>query len=232
MDIEALHNAIRLALPLDAESVVGISAAADPSKPRWSLGPDSLLWLDDRIYVPNHGDLRLQVLRYFHDHPLSGHFGQNRTLESIRRQYTWPKVRDFVRDYVSSCTTCGRNKSRCHRPYGLLKPLPVPLRPWDSISMDFIEELPSSNGYNSILVIVDRASKQSIFIPCHTTITSEQLAVLFVLHIFSKHGVPSHVTSDRGSEFVSAFFRALGQALSMNLHFTSGYHPKGDGQTK
>ena len=98
--------------------------------------------------------------------------------------------------------------------------------------MDFIEELMNSSGYNSILVIVDQASKQAIFLPTHTTITSEQLAELFVLHVFSKHGVLNHVTSDRGSEFVSAFFRALGQALSMCLHFTSGYHPEADGQTE
>src|SRR5579875_774520 len=146
--------------------------------------------------------------------------------------YTWPKIHEFVWDYISSCTVCGRNKPRRHRPYGLLKPLPVPIRPWDSISMDFIEELPMSNGYNSILVIVDRSSKQGIFIPTHTTITSEQLAELFVIHVFSKHGVPNHVTSDHGSEFVSAFFQALGQALSMELHYTSGYHPEADGQTE
>ncbi len=232
MDIDALHKAIREALPLDPESSLGLGFAKDPNKPRWTMEADGLLRLDDRIYVPNHSDLRLQVLRYFHDHPLSGHFGMNRTLEAIRRTYTWPKVRDFVRDYVSSCTVCGRNKYRRHRPYGLLKPLPVPVRPWDSISMDFIEQLPKSDGYSAILVIVDRASKQGIFIPTYNTITSEQLAELFVLHVFSKHGVPSHVTSDRGSEFVSAFFRALGNALSMELHYTSGYHPEADGQTE
>ncbi|KAF8831748.1 hypothetical protein HHX47_DHR1001045 [Lentinula edodes] len=232
MDIEALHQAIILALPADPSSVVGLELAKDPSNERWSLGSDKLLRLDDRIYVPNHGDLRLQVLRYFHDHPLSGHFGQNRTLEAVRRQYTWPKVRDFVRDYVTSCTICGRNKPRRHRPYGLLKPLPVPVRPWHSISMDFIEQLPMSNGFTAILVVVDRSSKQAIFIPTHDTITSEQLAELFVIHVFSKHGVPNHVTSDRGSEFVSAFFRALGKALSMELHYTSGYHPEADGQTE
>ena len=82
-------------------------------------------------------------------------------------------MRDFIKDYVNSCTICGQNKSRRHWPFGLLKPLPVPIWPWDSISMDFIEELPNSNGYNSILVIVDRASKQSIFIPTDTKITSE-----------------------------------------------------------
>jgi hypothetical protein len=98
--------------------------------------------------------------------------------------------------------------------------------------MDFIEQLPSSEGYTSILVIVDRFSKQGIFIPTHDTITSLQLAELFVIHVFSKHGVPSHVTSDRGSEFVSHFFRSLGKALDMKLHFTSGYHPEGDRQTE
>ena len=98
--------------------------------------------------------------------------------------------------------------------------------------MDFIEQLPTSDGYTSILVVIDRASKQAIFIPTHDTITSEQLADLFVLHVFSKHGIPSHVTSDRGSEFVSQFFRALGKVLEMELHFTSGYHPEADGQTE
>jgi len=98
--------------------------------------------------------------------------------------------------------------------------------------MDFIEKLPSSSGFDTILVIVDQLTKQAIFIPAHNTITSMDLACLFVLHVFSKHGVPSHVTSDRGSEFVSNFFQSLGTALDMQLHFTSGYHPEGDGQTE
>jgi len=98
--------------------------------------------------------------------------------------------------------------------------------------MDFIEKLPSFSRFDTILVIVNQLTKQAIFIPAHDIITSTDLAHLSVLHVFSKHGVPSHVTSDRGSEFVSNFFRSLGTALNMWLHFTSGYHPKGDGQTK
>ena len=119
-----------------------------------------------------------------------------------------------------------------HKPYGLLKQLLIPVKPWNSISIDFIEKLPSSSGYTLILVIVDHLSKQSLFIPTHDTITSPQLAQLFVLHVFSKHGVPSHITSDHGMEFVSHFFRSLRTALDMKLHFTSRYHPEGDGQTK
>src|SRR5882724_11426236 len=98
--------------------------------------------------------------------------------------------------------------------------------------MDFIEKLPPSSGYTSILVIVDCLSKQSLFIPTHDTIMSQQLMQLFVLHVFFKHGIPSHVTSDCSMEFISHFFRSLRTALDMKLHFTSRYHPEGDGQTE
>ena len=81
--------------------------------------------------------------------------------------------------------------------------------------MDFIEHLPDSDGYTSILVVVDQLTKQGIFIPTIDEITAQELACLFVLHVFSKHGVPSHVTCDRGSEFVSRFFQLLGKALDM-----------------
>jgi hypothetical protein len=79
---------------------------------------------------------------------------------------------------------------------------------------------------------VDRLSKQGIFIPTVDEITAPQLAQLFVIHVFSKHRVLSHVTCNCGSEFVSRFFRSLGQALDMKIYFTLGYHPEGDGQTE
>ena len=93
--------------------------------------------------------------------------------------------------------------------------------------MDFIEKLPPSSSYDTILIIVDRLTKQSIFVPTFDTITAPMLAQLFVLHVFLKHGVPLHVTLDRGLEFVSSFFHMLGKALDMKLHFTSSYHPEG-----
>ena len=124
------------------------------------------------------------------------------------------------------------SKPQRHRPYGLLKQLLIPEQPWNSISMNFIEKLPPSSGFDTILVIVDRLTKQSIFIPTVDTINAQLLTKLFVLHVFSKHGVLSHVTSDRGTEFVSSFFQTFGKALDMKLHFTSRYHPEGDGQTE
>lgn len=78
----------------------------------------------------------------------------------------------------------------------MLQQLPIPERPWNSISMDFIEHLPISAGYSAILIIINRLMKQGIFIPTYDTIDTPDLAKLFILHVFSKHGVPSHVTSD------------------------------------
>src|SRR5882724_5107267 len=144
----------------------------------------------------------------------------------------WPRLPIYVKDYCKSCVTCSHAKPVRHKPYGLLKQLLIPEKPWNSISMDFIEKLPPSSSYTSILVIVDCLSKQSLFIPTHDTITSPQLAQLFILHVFFKHSVPSHVTSDHGMEFVSHFFHSLRTALDMKLHFTSRYHPEGDGQTE
>ena len=228
MDVEQLHEDILSALPKDSD----ISEHLRDPQGRWTLDEEGFLRLDDRIYVPNADNLRLRVLLYKHDHILSGHLGQSKTIELIRREYTWPGLRTFVQEYCKSCVTCKRTKPQRHKPYGTLQQLPIPEKPWNSISMDFIEKLPLSNGYDAALVIVDRLTKQGIFIPTHDTITSEELAQLFVIHVFSKHRVPEHVTCDRGSEFVSRFFRSLGKALNMKLHFTSGYHPEGDGQTE
>src|SRR6266704_936242 len=133
---------------------------------------------------------------------------------------------------MSSCTSCTRAQAHHNKQCGLLKQLLIPKCPWNSISMDFIEQLPLSSSFTSILVVMDHLSKQCVFVPMHDTIMAPELAKLFLLHIFLKHGIPSHITSDHGSEFVSHFFRSLGKALDIHLHFTLGYHPEGDGQTE
>src|SRR5882724_8644472 len=147
-------------------------------------------------------------------------------------QYYWSGLPVYVKTYCKSCTTCSHAKPVHHKPYRLLKQLPIPKKPWNFISMDFIEKLTPSSSYTSILVIVDHLSKQSLFIPTHNTITSLQLAQLFVINVFSKHGVPSHITSDCGMEVIDHFFWSLGTMLDMKLHFASIYHPEGDGQTE
>src|SRR5882724_10017370 len=155
MDAEKLHSDIRSQLREDPISAEHLDKQSDS----WTLDPDGLLRNSGRIYVPDSGSLQLRVLQYSHDHPLAGHFGQMKTLHQVRMHYCWPRLPVFVKDYCKSCTICSRTKPVCQKPYGLLKQLPIPAKPWNSISMDFIEKLPLSSGYTSILFIVDRLSK-------------------------------------------------------------------------
>ena len=98
--------------------------------------------------------------------------------------------------------------------------------------MDFIKQLPPSSSFTTNLIRVNCLLKQGIFIPTINTINSEQLTLLIIMHIYSKHRVPNHVTSNGSTEFVPRFTHALSEALDMCLHFTSGYHPQANGQTK
>src|SRR3979490_1599592 len=229
MDTERIITNICQTLASDPLAQKHLGSTKDP---KWQTNPDGLLLFNGQIYVPEIQDLHLQVLQFKHDHILSRHFGINKTLELVRRDFNWPGMRSYIKDYCKSCTTCMCSKPQWPKPFGLLKQLLVPEKPWNLISMDFIEQLPASSEFTAILVIVDRFSKQGIFIPTTDMITSPKIAKLIILHVFSKHGIPFHVTSDRGSEFVSHFWHYLGRALDMKLYYTSCYYPEGDGQTK
>ena len=209
----------------------------EPSPP-WSRSPSGLLLFNLRVYVPEGHDLRLRILQLKHDHETAGHPGFRKTLDLVKREFYWPGLRNYVSDYCRTCDNCSRNKAAHHKPYGLLKQLPIPERPWESISVDFIVELPPSsdsstaNVHDAILVVVDRLTKMSLFIPTTTKATSQELARLYVKHVFSKHGVPSDIVSDRGSTFTSQFTSALALLLNIKLNYSTAYHPETDGQTE
>lgn len=234
LDIDSLRSDIIATLAID-ESVA--TQITDPRGP-WSKSPSGLLLYELRVYVPDARNLRLRVLESKHDHATAGHHGFKKTLDLVRREFYWPGLRIMVANYCRTCDACPRNKAARHKPYGLLKQLPIPERPWESISVDFIGELPGSVAsdsnitHNAILVVVDRLSKMSLFIPTTTTATSIDLARLYVRHVFSKHGVPSDIVSDRGSTFTSQFMSALGQLLNIKLNHSTAYHPETDGQTE
>ena len=184
MDVDKLNKEIISTLDTDKAVQSYLVDITNTQYARWSKDTLGFVWIDERIYVPPSSDLCLCVLCSYHDHPVSRHFGINKTLALICREYTWPSIHTFITDYCRSCTTCSQNKAKHHKPYGLLHQLPVPSCPWNSISMDFIEHLPVSEGFTTILVVVDHFTKQSIFIPTHETITSAQLAEPFIIHVF------------------------------------------------
>ncbi|MBW0516927.1 hypothetical protein O181_056642 [Austropuccinia psidii MF-1] len=190
------------------------------------------LLFKDRVVVPNDPTIQLSILQKSHDYPLAGQPGQEKTLKLVKRDFHWSGMTQFIRDYVSSCQQCSRDKKIHHKKLGLLKPLPSPNGPWICRSIDFITQLPLSNSFYSIIVIVDRFSKMAVFTPTMSPITSLDLAHLFIKNIFSKHALPSRVVSDRGPLFVSSFWTNLCQQLKISRDPSADYHPEGDGQTE
>ncbi|MBW0483617.1 hypothetical protein O181_023332, partial [Austropuccinia psidii MF-1] len=98
--------------------------------------------------------------------------------------------------------------------------------------MDFITQFPLSSNFDSILVVVDRFSKMAILIPTYSTITALDLAQIFINHVYSKHGLPISIVSDRGSLFCSSFWTQLFQQLKISRDLSTAFHPETDGQTE
>jgi hypothetical protein len=139
--------------------------------------------------------------------------------------------RDVIK-FVKECATCQKNKSE-HTPYpGLLKQMKVPEQAWTHISMDFIEGLPTSNGKNVILVIVDSFTKYSHFISLSHPYSVKQVAQLCLDNVYKLHGFPSVIVSDRGIIFTSALWQEMLKAGNIKMNMSTSYHPQTDGQTE
>ncbi|MBW0568138.1 hypothetical protein O181_107853, partial [Austropuccinia psidii MF-1] len=199
----------------------------------YSLDSSSqLLLFKDWVVVPNDSTIQLSILQKRYNSPLAGHPGQEKTLKHVKQDFHWSGMTQFIKDYVSSCQQCSRNKITYHKKFGFLKPLPIPNGPWICVSMDFITQLRLSNSFDSILVIVDRFSKMAVFIPTMSSITALDWTHLFIKNIFSKHGLPSSIVSDTGSLLVSSFWTNLCQQLKISRDLSTAYHPETDGQTE
>ena len=173
------------------------------------------LFYQDRLYVPDNAELRLRIIQGSHDTPVAGHPGRERTFELLTRKYFWPSMRKDVERFVANCHTCRRTKPRRHASHGTLLPLPVPDRPWQDISMDFVVGLPKSKGFDAIWVVVDRLSKQRHFVPFMTTIDAQGQSTLFIDNIFRLHGLPDSIVRHRGPQFVADFWRYLCASLGI-----------------
>lgn len=175
-----------------------------------------------------------QIFRRAHDDPFTGgHLGFRKTLDKLkRRNHHWIGINGELRRYIGNCQKCIQAKARRHKPYGLLHPLPVPLQPWDEVSMDFITSLPLSEGYDTILVIKDRYTKMVHFIPVKATISSKDLAQIALENWIKLHGIPTHITSDRDKLFIHGFWHDLCRLLRIEQRLSSAYHPQTDGSSE
>ncbi|SPC61665.1 uncharacterized protein UHOD_11627 [Ustilago sp. UG-2017b] len=228
-----ITDKIRDALSSDSWTSALLEQAHLGSPPLgFAINSMNLLTYRDSVCVPDVDNLRLLIFQDQHNSPSVGHPGRRKTLSLVRRSFFWPGMSKFVHTFVDSCETCRHIKAVRHKPYGHLKSLPVPPHPWSSISMDLIEQLPPSSDFTAILVVVDRLTKMATFVPTTNTLDAPELAKLFLRHVYSKHGLPTSIVSDRGSEFTSHFWRSLSALLGIETHFSSAYHPQSDGQTE
>ena len=165
--------------------------------PRWTL-EQGLLRFDDRLVVPDESLARTRLIAEAHNQVSTAHPGKNKTRELLRTRYFWKGMTQDIDQYIRNCHDCRRAHVPRDKTPGLLKPLPIPDRPWQHISMDFHEVPKDSKGYDMVLVIVDRFAKRPFSIPCRKTIDAPETARLFVHYVYRIYGPPDTIVSDRG----------------------------------
>jgi len=121
----------------------------------------------------------MEIIRLHHDMPVGGHEGQWKTVELVTRNFWWPGVIKEVKQYVEGCDACQQNKNRTEQLVEKLMPNSIPEKPGTHILVDFITKLPLAQGYDSILVVVDRLTKMVHFIPTMEKTLAKRLAQLF-----------------------------------------------------
>lgn len=195
-----------------------------------------LVTINGLVYVPR--SMRNEVMKLNHDAPSAGHFGIDKTVERVTRTYYWPGIWQTVRRYIGECEMCQRNKAERHPPYGQLQPIPTLRKPWETITMDFIVKLPKSKEpgndtvYDAILPITDKLTKYAYFIPFKESTNAPDTAHVVMRNVFSNHGTPKEIITDRDPKFTSKFWTTMMEKLGVDHKLSTAYHPQTDGQTE
>jgi hypothetical protein len=159
------------------------------------------------LYIPNCDELKRLIMDELHKRPYTSHPGYQNMITDTRKQFYWPGLKKDIANYLAKCLECQQVKAEHRHPTGLLQPLPIPEWKWETISMDFIIELPNSTRKNdAIMVVVDMP--------------------------FRLHGMPKEIVSDKDTEFTSNFWKSLMASFETKSLFNIAYHPQIDGQTE
>ncbi|GJS80810.1 putative reverse transcriptase domain-containing protein [Tanacetum coccineum] len=212
---------------------VGGMIRKDISKEKLEPRADGTVCLNGRSWLPCYGDLRSVIMHESHKSKYSIHPGSEKMYQDMKKLYWWPNMKADIATYVSKCLTCAKVKAEHQRPSGLLVQPAIPEWKWDNITMDFITKLPkSSQGFDTIWVIVDRLTKSAHFLPIRENDPLDKLARLYLNRIVARHGIPVSIICDRDGRFTSNFWRSFQKALGTNLSMSTAYHPETDGQSE
>jgi len=193
---------------------------------------DDLLWYQGKIWIPKDEGIRTTLIAKPQEPPRAGHGGTAKTTELISRRYYWPKIREDIKRFIKNCDSCQRTKVVRHAPYGLLQSNEAPDRPWKSIAIDFITDLPKSDGYDTILVVIDRLTKMRHFIPCSKELDGRQFTYLFMRERVWLHGLPHDMITDRGTLFTSELWKETTGKLGIERRLSTAFHPQTNGETE
>ncbi|GJW85677.1 putative reverse transcriptase domain-containing protein [Tanacetum coccineum] len=214
-----------------------VENSKDPEKLRMEkLEPrvNRTLCLNGRSWLPCYGDLRTVIMHESHKSKYSIHPGSDKMYQDIKKLYWWPNMKANIATYVSKCLTCAKVKARDYHEHRvcLVQPEDTSMEV-DNITMDFVTKLPkSSQGYDTIWVIVDRLTKSAIFMPMRETDPMDKLARMYLKEVVTKHGIPVSIICDRDPRFASNFWKSLQKALGTSLDMSTAYHPQTDGQSE
>jgi hypothetical protein len=162
-----------------------------------------------RIWVGVNHSLQQEILHALHSTPIGGHSGFHATYHRVKHTFSWPGLKQHVKQFVAGCATCQQAKTE-KVPYpGLLEPLQIPPGAWQVVTMDFITGLPKSSGFDCILVVVDKFSRYAHFLPLKHPFTALSVAMLYIKEIYRLHGLPQAIVSDRDPVFTSTLWREL-----------------------
>lgn len=252
---ETLHRPPSIHVKMDKQLVDQfLKAYSDDTsfRNRWedpASHPDS--WFPGKRFMRDHQDLlyfldadfqprlcvpqavRPTILKEAHDSPFgSAHASPEKLWQLLSQKFYWPRMRVDINRFCESCDTCQKTKPSNFNRFGFLIPNPIPHRPYQSISMDLIVNLPWSGEYNAIFVVVDRLSKHAQFLPTTTGLTSKGFTYMFVRNVACRFGLPDSIITDRDPRWTSDFWNAVTKFIKTKMSLSSSHHPQHDGQTE
>jgi len=189
-------------------------------------------YFKNRLYILANDALKTKIAKGCHDSKVAGHFGMEKKIEIIMRDLYWKGLTEWINNYVQSCNECQYNKSPQHERWGLLQPLETPYAAWNSISTNFITQLPESQGYTQIMVVVDHFTKMAHFIGLPTNATAKDVANVFLREVSKLYGLPTEIISDMDAKFSGDFWESLCKLLGIKRKMSTAYHPQTDDQTE
>jgi len=162
-----------------------------------------------RLYISGNDALKTKIAKGCHNSKVAGHFGMEKTIKIVTRDLYWKGLTEWINDYVHSCDECQHNKVPRHARWGLLQPFEMAYTAWNSISTDFITQLPESQGYTQIMVVVDRFPKMAYFIGLLTNATPKDVTNVFLRDVWKLHGLPTENISDMDAKISRGFWQFL-----------------------